>query len=214
MILNDGNDDDVNTNNINRFDAVGNINESTSRIEDESEDEQRIQYTLDYINNFDGNGKKLSVNLQYSSELEDINNSITETDTQINLLNDLEQVIEEQNEKRGLLQLDYVHPVGEKIQYEAGYRGNYRDIFNSFYLAERQVFPNGPLVPDVGLNNSFNYKEFINAAYFQYGQEFGKVSLLAGLRYENTGVEIDQKTSLTTDKKVLWKCISYCEFRS
>jgi len=201
VILNDGNDDDLNTNTIDRFDTLGNINEATSRVEDESEDERRIQYTLDYINNFDGNGKKLSINLQYSSELEDINNNITETDTQINLLNDLEQVIEEQNEKRGLLQLDYVHPVGEKIQYEAGYRGNYRDIFNSFFLAERQTFPDGPLIPDAGLNNSFNYKEFINATYFQYGQEFGKVSLLAGLRYENTSVEIEQETSVSTDKK-------------
>ncbi len=201
VILNDGNDDDVNTNTIDRFDAVGNINESTLRVEDESEDEQRIQYTLDYINNFDGNGKKLSINLQYSSELEDIFNDITETDTQVNVLNDLERVLENQDEKRGLLQLDYVHPVGEKIQYEAGYRGNIRDIFNSFNLSERLVFPDGPLVPDAGLNNSFNYKEFINAAYFQYGQEFGKVSLLAGLRYENTAIEIEQETSLTTDKK-------------
>jgi outer membrane receptor protein involved in Fe transport len=201
VILNDGNDDDLNTNTIDRFDAVGNINEATLRVEDESEDEQRIQYTLDYINNFDGNGKKLSINLQYSSELEDIFNDIMETDTQINLLNDLERVLENQDEKRGLLQLDYVHPVGEKIQYEAGYRGNIRDIFNSFNLSERLVFPDGPLVPDAGLNNSFNYKEFINAAYFQYGQEFGKVSLLAGLRYENTAIEIEQETSLTTDKK-------------
>jgi outer membrane cobalamin receptor len=201
VILNDGNDDDLNTNTIDRFDALGNINESTFRVEDESEDEQRIQYTLDYINNFDGNGKKLSINLQYSSELEDIFNDITETDTQVNVLNDLERVFENQDEKRGLLQLDYVHPVGEKIQYEAGYRGNIRDIFNSFNLSERLVFPNGPLVPDAGLNNSFNYKEFINAAYFQYGQEFGKVSLLAGLRYENTAIEIEQETSLTTDKK-------------
>ena len=201
VILNDGNDDDVNTNTIDRFDALGNINESTLRVEDESEDEQRIQYTLDYINNFDGNGKKLSINLQYSSELEDIFNDITETDTQVNVLNDLERVLENQDEKRGLLQLDYVHPVGEKIQYEAGYRGNIRDIFNSFNLSERLVFPDGPLVPDAGLNNSFNYKEFINATYFQYGQEFGKVSLLAGLRYENTSIEIEQETSLTTDKK-------------
>ena len=116
-------------------------------------------------------------------------------------MNDVELVIEEQNEKRGLLQLDYVHPVGENIQYEAGYRGNYRDIFNSFFLSERQDFPNGPLVPDIGLNNSFNYKELINAAYFQYGQEFGKVSLLAGLRFENTAIEIEQETSATTDDK-------------
>ncbi|MEQ6122766.1 outer membrane beta-barrel protein [Pseudotenacibaculum sp. MALMAid0570] len=202
IIVNDGNDDDLNTNVIDRFDGLGNINESTLRTEDESEDEQRIQYTLDYVNRFDGKGKKLTINAQYSSELEDINNSITEVNTILNELNDLEQVLENQDEKRGLLQVDYVHPVGGKIQYEGGYRGNYRDIFNSFFLAERQDFVNnGPLIPDTGLNNSFNYKEFINATYFQYGQEFGKVSLLTGLRYEHTSIEIEQETSTTVDKK-------------
>lgn len=201
IVLNSGNDDDVNTNDIQRLDANGGLNEATFRTESEGEDEQRIQYTLDYVNNFDQKGRKLSVNLQYSTEMEDILNNITEIDTQTNLLNDLEQVIEDQDENRALLQLDYVHPVGENTQYEAGYRGNYRDIFNSFYLAERQVFPDGSLVPDVGLNNSFNYEEFVNAAYFQYGQKFNKTSILAGLRYEYTSIEIEQQTSTTVDAR-------------
>ncbi|KOY52771.1 outer membrane beta-barrel family protein [Polaribacter dokdonensis] len=201
IVFNSGNDDDVNTNDIQRLDANGGLNEATFRTESEGEDEQRIQYTLDYVNNFDQKGRKLSVNLQYSTEMEDILNNITEIDTQTSLLNDLEQVIEDQNENRALLQIDYVHPVGENIQYEAGYRGNYRDIFNSFYLAERQVFPDGPLVPDAGLNNSFNYEEFVNAAYFQYGQKFNNISLLAGLRYEYTSIEIEQQTSTTVDAR-------------
>lgn len=201
IVFNSGNDDDVNTNDIQRYDANGGLNEATFRTESEGEDEQRIQYTLDYVNNFDQKGRKLSVNLQYSTEMEDILNNITEVDSQINELNDLEQVIEDQDENRALLQIDYVHPVGENIQYEAGYRGNYRDIFNSFYLAERQVFPDGPLVPDTGLNNSFNYEEFVNAAYFQYGQKFNNISLLAGLRYEYTSIEIEQQTATTVDSR-------------
>ena len=201
FVYNSGNDDDVNTNTIDRFDSNGNINEATLRTENEGEDEQRIQYTIDYVNNFDGNGRKLSINTQYSTEVEDILNNITEFDTQTNILNDLEQVIEDQDENRALLQVDYVHPVGEKIVFEAGYRGNYRDIFNKFYLAERQVFPNGALVPDAGLNNSFNYEELVNAAYFQYGQKFNKFSLLAGLRYEHTTVDIKQETSGSVDEK-------------
>jgi hypothetical protein len=145
---------------------------------------------------------KVKINTQYSTEAEDVLNNITEFDTAINLLNDLEKVIENQNENRGLFQIDYVHPVGENIQYEAGYRGNYRDIFNSFFLAERQDFENnGPLIPDVGLNNSFNYEEFVNAAYFQYGQKFNKISLLAGVRYEYTSIEIAQQTATAEDKR-------------
>ena len=201
IVFSKGNDDDVNSNTIQRFNAQGDINEATFRTEAEGEDEQRVQYTLDYVNNFDDTGKKLSINLQYSTEEEDKLNNITEIDTQANLLNDLELVLEDQNENSGLLQIDYVHPVGENIQFEAGYRGNYRDIFNSFYLAERQDFPNGDLIPDTGLNNSFNYEEFVNAAYFQYGQKFNKISLLAGLRYEYTNIEIVQQTSTTNDER-------------
>ena len=201
IVFNGGNDDDVTTNKIDRFNVLGDLNEATFRTESESESEQRIQYTLDYVNNFDNNGKKLSINGQYSSEREDILNDITEIDTQVNLLNDLEQVLENQNENSGLLQIDYVNPVGENIQYEAGYRGNYRDIFNSFYLAEREDFENnGPLIPDTGLNNSFNYEELINAAYVQYGQKFNRISLLVGLRYEHTSLEIVQEISTTKNK--------------
>ena len=46
-----------------------------------------------------------------------------------------------------------------------------------------------------------NYKEFVNASYFQYGQKFNRISLLAGLRYEYTSVEIDQDDSNTPAKK-------------
>ena len=201
IVFNGGNDDDVNTNKIDRFNVLGDLNEATFRTESESESEQRVQYTLDYVNNFDNNGKKLSINGQYSSEREDILNDITEIDTQVNLLNDLEQVLENQNENSGLLQIDYVNSVGENIQYEAGYRGNYRDIFNSFYLAEREDFENnGPLIPDTGLNNSFNYEELINAAYVQYGQKFNRISLLVGLRYEHTSLEIVQEIGTTKNK--------------
>lgn len=202
IVLNGGKDNDTNTNNIQRFDFQGNTNELTQRIEAENEKEQRLQYTLDYLNNFSGNGRKLSINTQYSAEVAHALNTITETDRRLNTLNDLEEVLKDQDETQALLQIDYVHPVGENIQYEGGYRGNYRTIFNGFYLAERIDFENeGPLIPDTGLNNSFNYNEFINAAYFQYGQKFNKISLLAGLRYEDTFIEIIQQTATAENKR-------------
>ena len=193
IILNAGNDDDVNTNAIERFDANGSINEASLRTENESENEQRVQYTLDYVNNFNDTGKKLSINLQYSTEVEDILNDIPEVNTQIDFVDEIEKVIEKQEEDRALLQIDYIHPIGESIQFETGYRGNYRDIFNSFFLEQTDFKNNIPT--EVLLDNDFNYKEFVNAAYFQYGQKFNKVSLLAGMRYEYTSVEIDQADS-------------------
>lgn len=202
VVYNLGNDDDVNTNNTNRFDISDNLNSASSRIENESEDDHSIQYTLDYVNNFDSKGKKLSINLQYSTDLEDNNSTIIETETVLKQLKAFEKIFQEDDEKNALLQVDYVHPIGENIQYEAGYRGNYRDIYNSFFLEAREDFVNnGPLIPNDSLNNAFGYKEFVNAAYFQYGHKVNKVSILAGLRYEHSSIETNQFTTDSINKK-------------
>ncbi|BAO56536.1 outer membrane beta-barrel family protein [Nonlabens marinus] len=195
------NDDDVTTNDIQRFDENMNLNERTIREEQEAEDETDLQFSLDYQNDLDENGQKLIATAQFSTSVEDQQANILETETTTNTINDVERTLEQEDETEGLIQIDWEKPVGENIQYEAGYRGNYRDITNSFFLEERQVFPNGPLVPDAGLNNTFQYEEFVNAVYGQYGQKFGEFSFLAGLRFEQTNIAIDQETTDVTDKK-------------
>ena len=196
-----GNDDDVNTNVIERLDINGNLNEATTRIEEESKDDTRVQYSLDYKNDLDDNGQKITASIQYSTSIEDQNADILETETITNTINDVERTISGEDEQNATAQFDYVLPIGEDTQFEAGYRGNYRDISNSFFLEEQLVFPTGPLVPDAGLNNTFDYEELVNAVYGQYGKEFGKFSFLAGLRFEQTNVTIKQATSNTEDKK-------------
>ncbi|EAS19515.1 TonB-dependent outer membrane receptor [Flavobacteria bacterium BBFL7] len=196
-----GNDDDLNTNIIDRLDANGNLNEATSRVEAESEDDTRIQYSLDYKNDLDENGQKITASIQYSTSVEEQNANILETETTTNTINDVERTLSEEDEKNATAQFDYVLPIGEDTQFEAGYRGNYRDISNSFFLEEQLTFPNGPLVPDAGLNNTFDYEELVNAVYSQYGKEYGKFSFLAGLRFEHTNVTISQETVNTVDKK-------------
>lgn len=196
-----GNDDDVNTNVIERLDINGNLNEATTRIEAESKDDTRVQYSLDYKNDLDDNGQKITASIQYSTSIEDQNADILETETTTNTINDVERTISGEDEQNATAQFDYVLPIGEDTQFEAGYRGNYRDISNSFFLEEQLVFPTGPLVPDAGLNNTFDYEELVNAVYGQYGKEFGKFSFLAGLRFEQTNVTIKQATSNTEDKK-------------
>ena len=196
-----GNDDDVNTNVIERLDENGSLNEATTRIEAESKDDTRVQYSLDYKNDLDDNGQKITASIQYSTSIEDQNADILETETTTNTINDVERTISGEDEQNATAQFDYVLPIGEDTQFEAGYRGNYRDISNSFFLEEQLVFPTGPLVPDAGLNNTFDYEELVNAVYSQYGKEFGKFSFLAGLRFEQTNVTIKQATSNTEDKK-------------
>lgn len=196
-----GNDDDLNTNDIRRINYLTGIPENTLRTEAQAEDETRIQYTLDYKNDLDDKGQKLTGSIQYSVSKEQQNNRILETDTDINEINDVERVVQDQDETEALVQIDYELPVGENVNWEAGYRGNYRNISNSFFLEEQLLFPTGPLVPDAGLNNTFDYEELVNAAYTQYGRKMNKISALLGLRYEYTVVNITQATLNTTDTK-------------
>lgn len=196
-----GNDDDVTTNDIQRFNLNNELNEATFRQEQEGEDENDIQFSLDYQNDLDENGQKLVANAQYSTSKEDQLSNIFEREVTTNTINDVERTIETEDETEAQVQIDWEKPVGENILYEAGYRGNYRDITNSFFLEERQVFPNGPLIPDANLNNTFIYQELVNAVYGQYGQEFGDFSLLAGLRFEQTNVDITQEVENITSEK-------------
>jgi outer membrane receptor protein involved in Fe transport len=196
-----GNDNDVNTNNNQRFFSDTALNETNLREEKEAEDENDIQFSLDYQSDLDENGQKLKASAQFSTSREDQESNILQTEIISNTINDLERVLETEDETEALVQVDWEKPVGEDIQYEAGYRGNYRDISNSFFFEEREEFPNGPLVPDTTLNNTFSYKEFVNAVYGQYGQEFGKFSMLAGLRFEQTNISIHQETTDVTSKK-------------
>ncbi len=197
-----GNDDDVTTNTIDRFATDGTLNEATLRTEGEGENEDDIQFTLDYINNIGDNGQRLSANLQYGQEIEQELANILETDTVNDILNDVEFQDQDTQEKNALLQIDYELPIGENINFEAGYRGNYRDITTSFFLAERDFSTTDPaLIPDAGLNNTFRYQELINAFYTQYGRKMNKFSFLAGLRYEITDVDIFQETTNDTSKK-------------
>ncbi|WP_438969373.1 outer membrane beta-barrel protein [Nonlabens sp.] len=201
VVYRKGNDDDVSTNIIERLDDNRNLNEATERIEEEAEDDTRIQYSLDYKNDLDDNGQRINATLQYSTSIEDQFADIIETETTTNTINDVERTVSNEDEKNVNVQVDYELPIGEDTQWEAGYRGNYRDISNTFYLEEQRGFPVGPIVPDLGLNNTFDYEELVNAFYGQFGKELGKFSFLAGLRFEQTNVVIKQATTNSEDNK-------------
>ena len=48
---------------------------------------------------------------------------------------------------------------------------------------------------DSGLSNIFKYSENINSFYTQFGKKFNALSVLLGLRYEDSKQEIDQRTT-------------------
>lgn len=106
---------------------------------------------------------------------------------------ELQTVTEDENNKEGELQIDYVRPLYNG-QVEAGYSGSLESTNNSFHSRSFD-YDLGRYVPDVDLNNSFIYKEQIHAAYGIARQEFGKLGLQAGARVEQAATKFNLTTT-------------------
>ncbi len=166
---------------------VGNeINRVTLRVEDEQEEEKSAQFSLNYNNDFNTEGHKLTVDLQLSYNEEFKPTPIVENQTfpsTVPIANLNIRDLEFQNEY--LAQVDYVLPMGD-AQFEAGYRGNWEQSDTDFYLEEELDLGSGEFVPNLGLINRFVFNQNVNSFYTQYGDKLGDFSFLAGLRLENT----------------------------
>src|SRR5690606_8787546 len=88
---------------------------------------------------------------------------------------------------------DYVLPLGEYGQFEAGYRGNFVDLTTD-YRVENFNDIIDEWENDTNYSNVLQYKENVNALYTQFGSKIGKFSYMGGLRWEDTRVEINQFT--------------------
>src|SRR5699024_10875312 len=82
-------------------------------------------------------------------------------------------------------QADYVLPIGEGSQFEAGYKGSFGDLNNIYSVKDENENPIS------NLSNTLEYKENINALYTSYGFKANKFSYLFGLRWEDTNIEVN-----------------------
>ena len=181
-----GNDDDRTANFTDEFDSGNSLAEQRLRVENENETGDSYQVALNYTNNFNDEGHNLAVDLQYDTRDETESNLITEENTfpAFELL-PAEDISTEQIRDRYLVQADYVLPIGENAQFEAGYRGRFRETVTDFQVLE-EVGTSGVFERNGNLSNVFTFNQDVNAFYTQYGNKFGKFSFLLGLRYETT----------------------------
>ncbi|MCZ4319619.1 TonB-dependent receptor [Aequorivita viscosa] len=176
---------DVTTNNTSNFND-NTIEETILRVENEDEDDSNYQFSLNYVNNFDDKGHKLTADLQYDRGKDDERSLITEQRTfPTTLALSAEEIIEKRNQTEYLAQADYVLPIGENAQFEAGYRGKFEESETDYTLLE-ETGTSGNFVRNDSLSNIFTYNENVHAFYSQYGNKFGNFSFLLGLRLENT----------------------------
>lgn len=164
--------------NYNNFDAAHNFTSSSYRLNDGNTGSENVEYTSNLIKNFNDKGHKLTADVSISQNTDDSNSLITGSDNFNNTLND-------QVQKQVQLQADYVLPISEGSQFEAGYKGNFGDLNNKYYVLDEV----GATIPN--LSNTLQYKENINAIYTQYGFKVNKFSYLFGLRWEDTHIQVN-----------------------
>ncbi|WGK64461.1 TonB-dependent receptor domain-containing protein [Croceiramulus getboli] len=183
-----GDDEDITTNNTREFDEAELLRERTVRTEFETENDESFQVALNYVNNFDDNGHKLTADFQYANDNEEQTSFIGEEaffPDRSRL--PAEDIISIEEQKEYLIQADYVRPLGENAQFEAGYRGNFENTVTDYTLLEEEGL-SGIFVQNDSLTNVFEYQQDVHALYTQYGNKLGKFNFLLGLRMETTGL--------------------------
>ncbi len=168
----------------NYFTSTKQFDYTRNRINKEDSDSENIEYTTNFIKNFKKEGHKFTIDGSISSN-DDANTAIvTETGTNTSTTK-LDNTINNQKQDRVLIQSDYVLPLGKGSQFEAGYRGDFSKLVTDY-----QVKNDGIINPN--FTNVLEYKEKVNAIYTQYGFKKNKASVLLGLRYEDSNIEINQ----------------------
>ena len=181
-----GNDEDLTTNTTQEFNNARDLQERTVRQELETEEDNSYQVSLNYVNNINDEGQKLTADVQYDFDKETERSLITERQEIPNITRlPSEDIITEEEEKEYLIQADYVLPMGENAQFEAGYRGNFENTVTDYALNEEDGL-SGNFIRNDSLSNVFDYTQNVHALYTQYGNKFGKFNFLLGLRMEST----------------------------
>ncbi|MBP6757749.1 MAG: TonB-dependent receptor [Flavobacterium sp.] len=163
--------------NYNNFDTAHNFTGSSYRLGTGKTGGENVEFTSNLIKNFNDKGHKLTIDGSISRNTDDSQSLITGTNTN-NTLNN-------QVQKQAQLQADYVLPLGEGSQFEAGYKGSFGDLNNEYYVLDNL----GTRMAN--LSNTLEYKENINALYTSFGFKVNKFSYLFGLRWEDTNIEVN-----------------------
>ena len=189
---NEGINDGVVT--IDELNSLGGSPISTvERKQYEPELDESFQLSGLYEKKFNDKGHEISATYQYEQSTEDELAQITSLQIFPSIrINDNEEVTTLESQKRILAQVDYIYPLDENTQIELGYRGTFNTIETDYEVA---FIENNNRSIDADLTNVLVYKEYVNAAYSQFGKKINKFSLLLGLRMEDSNIVIDQRTT-------------------
>ncbi|HYG21054.1 MAG TPA: TonB-dependent receptor [Ohtaekwangia sp.] len=167
------------------LDEQGTVVRTSERSEREEEPETNIEASLGFRKEFEQKGRSLAFDAKWvlSDEVEKADYR-EGTENGNDLI--LQRAYNTEVEKNGLLQLDYIHPLGGKAQVEAGLKSTWRVINNEFALDEFQNASGWNTIP--AFNNNLIFTERVHAGYLMASNQHNKFFYQAGLRGEFSDV--------------------------
>jgi len=187
FFYNQYNSDNLESNTIRELDSNSSVLNTIIQNDSENDEDNNREYNLNFEKKLNDQGKVVTVDLQYGNSKEWEISLIDENE----ILN--ERVDENIESESYLIRSDFVFPIDENQQFEAGIRIESEDDITDY-----KVFDNidSEFIEDLDQTNLFQYKERISAFYSQYGIKVeDKFSFLLGLRLENTRKNINQLTT-------------------
>ena len=181
----------LNKNTTLELDSSQDVINETFRLENEISKDENYEYSLNFDKRFNDEGHKLVVDFQMGENTDNENSILTQNNL------DFEQITSDETNDSKLIKADYVLPIGENRQFEAGFKIEESDLYQDYKVYSNL---NNNLILDTEQSNVFQYKEQINAIYSQYGFKIDdKYSFLFGVRVEQTKKDIIQ---ITTDELI------------
>lgn len=183
----------------NNYDTNDAINYLRNRDSKDQNKRKGVEYNTRLETKFAKDGHKLIIDGTASSNFNNENSTIldvTNGATLNKLLN--ERTLNDEKQRQMVGTVDYVLPIGEKSQFEAGYRGSFNDQVTAFEVDSL----NGSIwVPNSIYTNTFQYMEKVNALYSQFGSKISKFSYLLGLRWEDSKINVNEFISQSYNTK-------------
>ena len=189
------------TNTSNLIDQIfDNINSLSERLEDENEIDENKEFSFNFSKKFNDKGHELTIDYQKEKSFEIESSSILNSKLKPIYERYLsEKITTDENQNSELYKIDYVLPIGEEGQFEAGFRrSNQHQKID--YLVEKEDNL-GNYISDKNLSNTLLYNEKVNAYYTQYGNKKNNFSFLLGLRFEESITNVTQVVNGDNTKK-------------
>ena len=189
------------TNTSNLIDQTfDNINSLSERLEDENEIDENKEFSFNFSKKFNDKGHELTIDYQKEKSFEIESSSILNSKLKPIYERYLsEKITTDENQNSELYKIDYVLPIGEEGQFEAGFRrSNQHQKID--YLVEKEDNL-GNYISDKNLSNTLLYNEKVNAYYTQYGNKKNNFSFLLGLRFEESITNVTHVVNGDNTKK-------------